>query len=140
MVVIEYAVLDTYITSVLDYYGVCDRVASCNIFCRIGCLGNAQLSLSILCCYCSGSLDLLRIIAAECCCIGSYSIDDLAGINVFLRYFICVSEDLRCSRSEYECLVRQICVVIYQLAVLDIHITDILDLNFVCYSIANCNI
>ena len=140
MVVIELAVLDTYIASVLDNDCIWDLVIDCYSFCRVSGLSDTQFCSCFLCSYCSGRLDFFRIIAADCCCICCDYIHYLSSIDVCLSHFISVSEGCLFIWCECECLSGKICVIVHQLAFLDTHITLVLNNYGVCDRVSDCSI
>ena len=140
VVIVELAVLDTYITSVLDDDSISDLVIDTYVLCRISGLSDTQFCSCFLCLNCCGSLDLFRSLAADCCRVSLDGVHDLARINICLCYFICISEFSLFARFKCKCLCRQISMIIVERAVLDCNIALVLDLYGVCYCVANCSI
>ena len=127
MIINQLTGLDTYITFVLNDYGVSDLIAYCYILGRLSRLGDAQLSCCSFSCYCSCCTYLSRIIASYGCCICLYYVHDRSGINVILGYRVTVIEGCCCSGRKFKCLASKVRMVIDQLTGLDAYVTFVLD-------------
>ena len=139
MIVFKYAILDRYITFVLNNYGVLDLIANCYILCRISSLGDAEFCFCSLSRYCRRCFNFFRIFSSCGSCIGRYCIHDLACVYVSLSYFVSVSEFCFCSRRKVECLAAEISVIIIQHTILDAYISGICNYHSICYCIAYSN-
>ena len=142
MVIRQLAVFDTYITSVLDNDFICDSVSKLYTAARVSRLGDAQLSLSILCCYSAVIIIryfcVLRVLT--CCC---YSIIDLACVDIFLQNCVCCCR-CRCLARCNRCLVKltkdYAFKLICECQVADCDVARILYCDLVGHSIADCYI